>query len=231
MGRHRNHRHMLAKIEPGHVYQDGTVGSPEQIAVCGHKPWNGCTSERDKVTCPACSAKLAKTEIKARGDLAFGEPIRDPEILGYTFRSVWPLKYQGKLIGFLTMKPGWGSVWKIREIEPSARAMIGDVVGGRWDAKVYHSKEEALLAVPALVADGKLFAPEDAEAALEKARAAARREEAEKKAKRDAQDAERDRRYQVLVRAAQKCHGEERLVIDQACYALFYRHLPKEMLS
>lgn len=188
------------------------------------------TAERP-VNCAGCKAKLAEQAVRKldKSKLAFGEMIKDKAWLKHTYRSIRELKFNGKLIGFATCENGWGKGWDIREVEDDGS--MGEKVGGRYRSATYNSKEEALLAVPQLVADGKLYTKDEAAEAVKLRRAADERARAEQEAKAKADHEEKERRYQVLVGAAQKLHGEERVILDQACYALFYRRLPKELVS
>lgn len=188
----------------------------------------GSANPEKAVTCGNCLAILAKRNLKASTGLRFGEPIRDKAWLGYHLRSIQTLYFEDKLIGFAVTENGWGKGWYIRRV--TGDGCMGANIGKLYGATSYGSKEEALLAVPQLVADGKLFTQDEVEEAVKRSRAAAERERVEREAKAEADRAERERRYEILVRVAQKCHGEERTILDKACRAYFHKGLPKELV-
>ena len=157
------------------VSSEERPGSATQHTVlCGEKYLTDMrvTSQKADVTCQACKAKLAEQDVKAAPDLSWGSGIiRDPAWLGYTYRSIWPLHYQGNLVGFTAMEAGWGKPWHVFRVEPDGS--MGDMIGTKWSGENrYNSRFEALLAVPRLVAEGKLYSEAGAAEAVEKRRVA-----------------------------------------------------------
>ena len=159
---------------------------PRRYSECGQwMLWNSDYhgGEYDSATCTKCRAIVGRRLIAGNPELEFGKAIRDKTWLQYTYRSIWPLKHEGKLVGFATLEHGWGHSWNIRDVSDDGR--MGDLVWEVYRARPFHTKEDALLAVPGLVADGRLCAPEDAEAAVARRREADAREAAEHKRKQE----------------------------------------------
>jgi PAS domain-containing protein len=173
-----HHRHAYKETKAPPPGED----RPRDYSECGKWMWGGLRPVT--VTCPKCNAIVAKRELAAHADLSFGQAIRDKEWLGYEYRSIWPLRHDGEIVGFATLENGWGKSWRICRVE--ADGTMGMDLGNRHSTKDrFPTKEHALLAVPQLVADGRLFAPKDSEAAVERAREKSRRDEAERRRQED----------------------------------------------
>lgn len=215
MGRHRRNWNAKCFLTP--------VG-----VLCGatHVSASLLTEHKADVTCRECRARLDEKEVKASTCVEFGETIRDKAWLGYSYRSIWPLKHQGVVVGFATLELGWGKPWMIREVREDGS--MGDMVGERYArSSQYDSRFAALLAVPRLVAEGKLYAIEDAEAAVTKRREADRLEKEEKDRKAAIALKERNDRMAALASIASlPLNNAQRDALAHAYKAVYYATLP-----
>jgi hypothetical protein len=198
------------------------------VGMCGNQKTNdiSVTTSESNVTCAACKSKLAEKAVKASTELEFGEAIKDEAWLKFSYRSIWPLRYQGKLLGFAVLENGWGKPWMIREVAEDGS--MGEALGYRYSSKdQYNSRFDALLAVPRLHAEGKLYTQEDAEAAVAKRRAADQAEREERQRKKAEQDREREEMREALVSIANlPLSNIQRAALEKAYRATFFTTLP-----
>ena len=232
MGRRRHRSWSSVHLFKATKTEHDQVGAfTYNVALCGEmvNDQTRLTDRNPDVTCQACKAKLAEQDVKAAPDLSWGSGIiRDPAWLGYTYRSIWPLHYQGNLVGFTAMEAGWGKPWHVFRVEPDGS--MGDMIGTKWSGENrYNSRFEALLAVPRLVAEGKLYSEAGAAEAVEKRRVADAAAAEEARKKKQAADDRRERHRAALLSIADMDLTEAQQDAICAAYrALFFTAMPSK---
>jgi hypothetical protein len=162
------------------------------VAYCGHKQFSNIfMTEPGMGNCSRCSSRYFSEKIKA-ADFPYRLGDR-PDLSGdnrrWTYKSIYPIirKSDEAVLGFVTIKQGWGKTWNVqpwssdlRMTDVEADAIPKPVMnsgGVQYKRKPddvreiscsFNSKEEALVAVPMLVAQAKL--PSYAEVEIETAR-------------------------------------------------------------
>ena len=156
-----------------------TSNSGQYTAYCGHQQqsnYNLTTSPDYPNLCSKCSSRYYREQVKEspyrlgeRMDLA-NDPRR------YKYKSIYEIYAGDAVIGFVTIKNGWGQDWHVNswrdgggKIDEVARGevrqpiMSFDVVAYRRKPEdrmefggSFSSKEEALFRVPLMVEQGKL---------------------------------------------------------------------------
>jgi hypothetical protein len=119
--------------------------------LCGQGWSNQVSDDLAKVTCPTCNTKKAKKLLKAHPALKLGKFERDRY---GEYRSLYPILYHDSLVGYITMKQGWGNAWRVKPIGISIHGVPNPTKDGGTGP--FYSKEAALLAAPQLLAEGKL---------------------------------------------------------------------------
>ena len=193
----------LSKTETVTSYYDQRTYE-RQTALCGRETsgnWR-ITDKPEKVDCPKCSAKLAKGVLSSKPHLRLGDAVREPSWLrSYDLRSAYPAYVHGKLLGFVGIKAGWGQAWRVYRVDYDGS--IGGPLGSSYgNGDRFNSKGAALLAVETYVAEGRLYAKEDAEEARKLQLEADRKKREEEERQRLEAKAASDREAEALASIA-----------------------------
>lgn len=154
---------------------------------------NWLTTDLNRVSCPECSAALGKERLKelaAQGTTITLEK-RAPEKKGQfsSKKSVYEVKINGELTGFITIDNGWGCKWVLHNLRPFSTdpSPHRDNTVSKGGA---HSKEFLAASIPDLIAQNK-----------HPSKATVDQEAADREAVRARLNAARDERHRAALEA------------------------------